>query len=175
VADTASFSVLYVLFFSPVLFSDRLLAPSDGLNHYLPNFSPNLSLWTDLLFGGFPIAADPQAQSWYPLVRLLVLFPGGWNVHVLSAFVLASSFTYGYVHALTHSRLAAVVGGLTFGMSGYMIAHLGHTGIIHGAAWLPLMIWSVHELRASQHALWIVSGAAAVGMLALSGHPQIVV
>ena len=171
----AAFSVFYALFFSPALIAGRLLAPFDGNLLYWPYFVSPVTLWTDLLFGGFPVAADPQAQSWYPLARLLAVIPGSWNAHLISAYVLASTFTYGYVHTLTRSPVAAAAAGLTFGMCGFMIGHLPHGSMLHSAAWIPLMIWSVHELRRGGGAVWIVIGAAAVALSALGGHPQVFV
>ena len=32
------FAVFFVLFFSPVIFSDRVLAPGDGSTYFLPTF-----------------------------------------------------------------------------------------------------------------------------------------
>src|SRR5215211_7067912 len=61
------YSLLYAAFFSPVLLSNRLLAPGDGYVYYLPAFYSRSTLWTTLLQSGYPIASDPQAQSWYPL------------------------------------------------------------------------------------------------------------
>jgi hypothetical protein len=174
-AVLASFSLLYGLFFSPALRAGLLLALHDGQIFYWPNFSSPLTLWTDLIFGGFPIAADPQAQSWYPITRLLALIPDSWNAFMISAYVLASTLAYGYVYALTRSPLAAAVSGLTFGMSGFMIGHLPHASILHTVVWLPLMIWSLHELRRGVSPGWVAAGAVGVALSALAGHPQLLV
>jgi hypothetical protein len=66
VSVAACCSALYVLFFAPVLFADRLLGAGDALIYYLPNFIRGITFWDPLLFGGFPVAADPQAMTWYP-------------------------------------------------------------------------------------------------------------
>jgi hypothetical protein len=171
----AAFSLFYALFFSPALLAGRLLAPFDGQLLYWPYFVSPVTLWTDLLLGGFPVAADPQAASWYPVARLFALLPGSWNAYVISAYVLASAFTYGYVHALTRTPVAAAGAGLAFGLCGFMIGHLPHASMLHSTAWIPLAMWSVHELRRGAGAAWIVIGAAAVAMSALAGHPQLFV
>src|SRR5262249_11207729 len=90
------YSLFFAAFFSPVCFSHRLLAPGDGVVYYVPGFYAPLTLWTNLLHAGFPIAADPQIQSWYPLKLLYSQF-GAWNNFVISAYVLASCFAYGYI------------------------------------------------------------------------------
>jgi hypothetical protein len=57
-----------------------------------------------------------------------------------------------------------------------MITHAGHTALIHTAAWLPSVVWSLAML---QHARvrygWFVVAVLSVAMAALAGHPQIFV
>ena len=171
VSVAACYSALYVLFFAPVLFTGRLLGAGD-LIYYLPNFIRGATFWDPLLFGGFPVAADPQAMTWYPLSILFAAL-GSWNGFVVSAYVLASCFTYGYVHTLTGSRLAAAVSGTVYGMSGFMMASLGHATIVHAAAWMPLLIWSLESLVGGFKVLWVVVGTVAAACSLLAGHPQI--
>ncbi len=131
---TLFFVAIFTTLFFPILLSDRLLANGDALLYYLPAFVSPRTLWTTALYGGYPIAADPQAESWYPVGFLFLHRRELWNLFVLSAYVLAGSFTYGYIYSLTDSPLAAAGGGIAYSMSGFMIAHMGHTAIIHTAA-----------------------------------------
>ena len=167
------FSLLFTLFFAPVIFSGRLLAPGDGITYYVPAFYSHRTLWTDLILSGFPAAADPQIQTWYPISLLFSLIPHSWNAFVISAYVLASGFSYGYVYSLTNSRLAGLVSGIVYSLSGFMIAHLGHTTIIHVAAWIPLLIWAAHRLSDRLSAAWFVIATGAVSCSILAGHPQL--
>ena len=173
------YSLLFVVFFSPVLFYDSLLAPGggrlgDGLLYHLTFFQSKKTFWDMLLSGGFPMTADPQVMTWYPPSMVLSLLPGMWNVFVVTAYVMASSFTYGYVYTLTQSRLAALVSGIIYGMCGFMMAHQGHTAIIHVAVWPPLIIWSLEMLRREFSRGWFLVGAFAVACCVLAGHLQIV-
>ena len=86
---TAFYGVLYTLFFSPVVFSNELLAPGDGYVYYLPNFFSKGFLWEPLIFSGFPVAADPQAMTWYPVAAFFSMIHS-WNAFVIMAYVLAS-------------------------------------------------------------------------------------
>lgn len=148
------------------------MVSGDSLHYYFPAFVSPRTLWSSALYGGYPVTADPQAESWYPVGFLLLHKRELWNCFVLSAYVLAGSFTYGYVYSLTHSALAAAVGGIVYCMSGFMIAHMSHTAIIHTAAWLPLIIWAVEELRHRLSPAWLGIGAGAVSCCMLGGHPQ---
>ncbi|HKC64330.1 MAG TPA: YfhO family protein, partial [Pyrinomonadaceae bacterium] len=173
------YSLLFTIFFSPVIFHDSLLAPGgarlgDGLLSHLAYYlSPKLS-WDPLLSCGFPMIADSQAMSWYPPALLLSLIPGTWNLFVISAYVMAACFTYGYVYTLTESRVAALVAGTTYSMCGFMFAHLGHTAMIHSAVWLPLIIWSLEMLRRKASRFWLAVGCVAVACCVFAGHLQIV-
>jgi hypothetical protein len=169
------FCILYAIFFSPILFSDKLLAPADGFLYCVPAFYSPRTLWTNLLLSGFPVAADIQVQTWYPVSLLFSLIPNSWNAFVVSAYVLASCFSYGYVYTLTKSKLAAFVGGIIYGMSGFMMVHLGHTMMIHAALWMPLIIWALEKLRHHWSSSWFVVGVCAIACSFLAGHPQIFV
>ncbi len=168
------FTLLYVLFFSPILFSDRLLAPGDGIIYFLPNFAAPRVLWDTSIWGGFPAAGDAQLMLWYPPALFFSLFGvSAYQPFVLAAYVLASSFTYGYVFSLTRSRLASTISGCVYGLCAFMIAHAGHASVVHTAAWLPLIIWSLGRLQHSARRLWFVVAVFAIACCALAGHPQI--
>jgi hypothetical protein len=146
-AVLVGYTLLFVVFFAPVLFSGYLLAPGDGILYFLPNFYARRVWWDASVWGGFPAVGDSQLMLWYPPAILFALVKS-WNAFLLSAYVLAASFTYAYVYALTRSRFAATVGGICYGMSGFIIAHLGHAALVHAAAWLPLFILSLERLAA---------------------------
>jgi Bacterial membrane protein YfhO len=169
------YSLLFTLFFSPVLFTGSLLAPGDGLLYHVAYFESKKVFWDTLLGGGFPMTADPQVMAWYPPSLILSWLPGAWNIFVLSAYVMASCFTYGYVYALTNSKLSSAASGIIYAMCGFMMAHLGHTAIIHAAVWIPLIIWSLEMLRRKFSSLWLTTGCLAVACCVLAGHLQIVV
>ncbi|HEV7377671.1 MAG TPA: YfhO family protein [Pyrinomonadaceae bacterium] len=170
------YASLFIVFFSPAFMNGALLAPGgDGINIYLPNFYARKVLWDTLLLSGFPMFADPQVMHWYPPSLLFSMFGGNWswNVFILLAYLAASCFMYGYVYRLTESRLAGLISGIIFGLSGYMISHLSHTVIIHAAAWIPLILWSFEELRRKWSAGWFLAGVVAVTCSFLGGHTQI--
>lgn len=167
------FILLHTLFFSPVLLTGYLLAPGDAGVYYLPTFLSPRTLWDPNIWAGYPMAADQQTMTWYPPALIFSSLPNAWNLYVLSAYVLASCLTYGYVYQLTRCSLSGFAAGTIYGLSGFMVAHLGHTTMIHNAAWLPLILWSFENLRQSLSARWLLTGIFAIGLSALAGHPQI--
>ena len=117
---------------------------------------------------------DAQRMFWYPPALVLSLIPRSWDLFVIAAYVFAASFTYGYTFALTRSRLAGTISGLTFGLCGFMIAHLGHAAVVHTTAWLPLIVWAYLELSKRQRfsRFWFATATVAVACAAVAGHPQ---
>jgi hypothetical protein len=153
-----------------VLVGRTLLAPGDGLVFFLPSFLRR-SWWTPYILSGYPIAAEPQLQTFYPL-SLLCAQLDQWNVFVASAYVVAAAGSYAYIFTLTRSIRAAFIGGVIFGLSGFLLAHLGHTSIIHGAAWIPVVLWPLERLRQRRAPGWLIIAALAVANCIVGGHPQ---
>jgi hypothetical protein len=170
-----SYSLLYLLFFSPTLLSGWMIGAGDSVAFHMPYFYAQKVWWDNLLGSGFPMMADPQVMTWYPPALFFSFLPGGWNLFIISAYVMASCFAYGYVLTLTESRLAAATAGIVYGMSGFMVAQLGHAAILHCAVWLPLLVWSLEGLRRSGSAWWFAAGCLAVAFSNLAGHSQIFV
>jgi len=168
------FTVLFTLYFSPVIFTDHLLAYSDGVFYGIPNFYAPRTLWTNLLFSGYPVAADPQAQTWYPLAFLFSLFPNSWNAYTVVAYALSACFMFGYVWTVTQSRMAGLVAGVGYSMSGFMVGRLAQVPLIHAALWLPLIFWALEKTRQKPSAGWTAIGSLAVACSFLGGHTQII-
>jgi Bacterial membrane protein YfhO len=166
-----SYVLFYILFFSPSLMNHELLAPGDGFIFYYPVVEKPFSLWSNLILCGYPTFADSQFLTWYPLKLVGLHFNG----MVIAAYVMASFFAYGLCSRITGSHLAGALGGFVFGMSGFMTAHMGHLTIIHAAAWIPLVLWSLDHVTTRLTAGWWLIGAGAVAGSFLAGHPQIFV
>jgi hypothetical protein len=167
------YAIFFAVFFSPVLFDGKLLAPGDGVNFAAPFFYAERTLWQPLLWGGYPQAADPPVMTFSPVAWLFHALFHSFNAFVVAAYVIAASTAYGYVNRLTRSRLAAAVGGLVYGAGGFLVAHQGHVSMIHTVAWVPLVFWSLEELRRAASARWFVACVASVAACGLEGHFQI--
>ena len=156
--------LLFAALFSPVWLGGGLLGTTDAILYYYPSYVTRQFGWTSLLYSGYPVQGDPQSMFWYPVALLGSAIPGSWNAFVISGYVLAASFAYGYAYRITRSRLGAAVAGITYGMSGFAIAHLDHVSMLHAIAWLPLWIWALEELRRAEAVFWLPIGAGAIGL-----------
>jgi hypothetical protein len=172
------FTAFYTLFFAPALFTGRLLGSvEDACFYHYPAVFGGRALWDPLVMAGYPRFADPQAMLWYPLALPLSLtgWEWLWNPFLLAPYVLGSCFTYGLVWRNTRSALAGAVAGLGFGLSGFLIAHMSHVAVVHAAAWLPLILWALDELRLRVSRRWFAALVGAVACCFLAGHVQIFV
>ncbi|HEY9792780.1 MAG TPA: YfhO family protein [Candidatus Obscuribacterales bacterium] len=162
----------FVAYFSPVLFTGKLLAPSDALTAYVPAFMHGHSAWDLLILCGFPYLADPQVQAWYPTVLLRPLGVIGWNMSILMPYVVAAAAMYGYVFSLTRSRLSGCISAVIFSMSGVLIGNMRHQTMIHTVCWLPLLTWAFWELKRGFTLGWFTIAAATTALMTLAGFPQ---
>lgn len=160
-----------VTFFSPVIFGGKIFL-SDG---QYSSFTAPFTTWNLMWQAGFPQLADTPSMTMYPIRILLkgLELPLGFNIFVVSAYMLAGIFTFGYVEKAIGNRFAALIAGISFAFGGFMIGHLGHTSMIHAAAWVPLLLWSLEELRQRYSVYWVAISMSAVVMCVLAGHLQI--
>jgi hypothetical protein len=175
-AVVGGYLLLHAALAGPALSSGRLLLePTDSAGYHYPAVYAPFSPWEPNVYGGYPRVADPQMMNWYPPALLLRLTGAEWlwNPFVLSAGVLASVFTYGLAYRLTGSRLGAALAGTVYGLGSFMALHTLHLTIIHAAAWVPLVLWSLAELRLRRHRGWVLVLALAVALAILGGHPQV--
>jgi hypothetical protein len=61
-----SYTLFYIMFFSPSLINNDLLAPGDGFIFYYPVVEKPFSLWSNLILSGYPTFAD---TSFLPGIR----------------------------------------------------------------------------------------------------------
>ena len=163
-----SLILFYLLFFSPVLSKGVVIAGGETLLFWFPAVTQPWSIWSDMLMGGYPSFADSQMMTWYPLRHINLNF----NLFVVLAYVVASFGSYGFTRLVTGGTFSGLVSAAVYSLGGFMMAHLGHTSIIHVAAWLPLIHWSLLRLSKKVDAIWIAVGAVAICCSFLGGHPQ---
>ena len=170
--------VLFSLFFSLVFLqglrsADYLIAPGDALDLGVADYLAAPSLWTEGLYSGYAIAADPQSLTWYPILHLFRLLGLGWNVFMVAPYVVASAACFLLVRRLTGSTIAGIFGGFVFGFSGPMLGNLGHFNQLHSIAWTPLVFYGLQRIREGLHRSGAAVTAVAVAMMWLAGHPQL--
>lgn len=161
---------IFVVFFSPLLFSNQLIV-ADGV---LP-IDFEHKLWSNFIFSGYPLFADPIWHTFYPLNFILYkILHLDYNVFVISSYILTAWFTYGYVYTLTHLKTAAFTSGLIFSFSGFASFEIGHAILfMHTIAWLSLILWAFEKLKHQVSIFWGLVASIAIAMSVLGGFPQL--
>lgn len=171
----AGFSLLLTAVFWRSLRTGLYIAPSDSLDFGLATFLARPEFWTEGMYSGYPVVADPQAMAWYLPFHVARLFGLGWNAFMILPYVVASTGAFLLVRRLSGSNLAGALSGLAFGYSGTMLAHISHFNQIHAASWMPFVVFGMLLARQGQRAAGTVVGAVAVALMISAGHPQNVV
>ena len=142
----------------------------------------HLPLWNPWLGMGAPLLANYQSALLYP-PNILLIFTGlAWGHGLLMVLHLIWA-GYGMIVVARRLRLgplAQAVAGLSFSLSGYLVARGGFLSINAAAAWLPWIVVAVDNMakQTADHG-WSKSAVKAVLWLSLAlslqwlaGHAQ---
>ncbi len=135
----------------------------------------SLPLWHPGINCGFPLFAEGQAGVLYPfnlLTALLLPTYAGLTFNVTFHILMGAAGIYGYLRVLGCVRPAALVAGLTYGLSGFLIVRAMSQNYIDVSGWTPFLFLFVELAlrRARWTFLWLAAGV--IGLQLLAGHPQ---
>ncbi|MCC6168624.1 MAG: YfhO family protein [Caldilineaceae bacterium] len=183
---------LAALFYAPLLLGVRTFPRGDFTDHFLP-FSlfqrsalaaGQLPIWNPYTYSGHPFLADVQAAVFYPISNLILaatlpVAEAAARLYLLQVeavvhIALAGLFSALLVEALTHSRAAALVAGVSFAFSGYLTGYPPlQLAVLRTAVWLPAILWCVLAAwQARRGLLWWSGAGVALAVAFLAGHPQ---
>ncbi len=140
--------------------------------------SGRLPIWDPYTFGGYPAISESQHATFYPLGLWLALVPDplrflALEIEAIFHLGLSALFTFLLVKHLTNSMGAAMLSGISFGLSGFLTSYpMLQTPIIEAATWLPAGLW-LAEISVTKHKLnFAAIAGVAMGFSILAGHPQ---
>lgn len=173
-------ALVYLLYlsviFQPLLSDNLLLAYEDGRVQNYPAFASIEQQWTANLLCGFPVLADPQVSTFYPLMQICRHVFWGFNLYQLSPLLLAMLGTFIFLRRLTGSNFGALLAGICFGGSGFFISELNHVQILHAGMHLPFLLYFVLRLNRDKEPRIRLLSALALALLTatcvFAGHPQ---
>jgi hypothetical protein len=178
------FVVLAVWLFRAFIFSDKMLFGSDTLSlGYVARAFYAKSLkaftfphWNPQILGGTPfLEALTGGDSLYPpsaiLLFLLAPFRAlGWKLvlHICAA----GFFMFGWVRALKASRAAALVAGVGYTLSPFMVSlvYPGDDGKIFVTALAPLLFWATERFFVRPGAKSFAGVGLVVALVILTTH-----
>jgi hypothetical protein len=135
--------------------------------------SGSLPFWNPYYLSGLPsLAAAPWLGFFYPPHMLFYV------VDPLQAFgyisfielCLGGAFMYFYLKSIDCSRLAALVGSVSFGLGGFLLANLAWLPRVSAVIWTPLLFLCFENLLRQKGWMYALLGAFAIAMCILGGN-----
>ncbi|MHB1293848.1 MAG: YfhO family protein [Anaerolineae bacterium] len=178
-----AFAVL-LLFFGPAL-GGEILYSGDAARVYLPERTTlaralsegTLPWWTADVGAGYPLLAEGQVATFYPISLLLTLWPAdvSLNLYVFVHLALAAAGWVFFARISGRSWAAAALGALVYSLGGFNIAHLSHLPVLATAAWVPWQFGLTCRILRAERMAWLDVAALAVvtGLQWLAGHVQV--
>ena len=128
--------------------------------------------WTPLVFGGAPTAAMVHGL-FYPPNALFLALPAHWalKTFVVAHVLLAGLGLRALLRALAVTPGAALVGAITYMLSGYVLSLANLVNLLVGAAWLPwacLCFLRAVELTHPARGRWVLLTGVVLGLQALA-------
>ena len=135
-------------------------------------------IWNPRFLLGHPVVADPLNQTFYPVFLALGLTLGvarGLAIGLWLHAVLAAVLTYGLLRAIRCQWRAAILGAMTYALSGYLVTWFETPFWTSTLTWLPGILW-MFEL-AAQHRCWryVALGGLMIAFAVLGGQISFIV
>ena len=177
---------LPLLFYHQLAFGRMIFARGDAFNYFYPYWDARneawragqLPLWTDDLFMGAPLLANPQIGVYYPPNWLTAPLraPDAITLSILLHIALAGlGMAWLYRQVEGESPLAALTAGAVYAFGGVLAAHVEQINQLQGLAWMPVLFALFHRVIKGERN-W--RGALLLGMAwalqIFSGHTQTV-
>jgi len=177
------FLILTLLFFAPFLTGEWILGFKDLSRYFYPlrylmveqvqgGYWP---LWNPYLFCGFPLLATLQVGCFYPLtwVHYFLPFNLAFNYFTILHYFLAACFMFALLRHYNFYRASAVLGGLLFGFSGYLLSVSNMNTSLEAVIWLPLTILFFDRWLKERGFLNLAGLAVCLALEFLGGEPTI--
>ena len=171
-----------ILYFITPILKGHVLCPDDGILQNVPfrvaaaqmikaGFLP---LWDPYIFSGMPLLAAAQPGILYPLNWFYLIFSpaAATNLMVVSSYMVAGLGAYLYARRIGTSISGSMLTALVWQFSGALVGQIAHINIVHNAAMLPWLLWSIEAYTQTAK---LRHGMLLAGLLALqffAGHQQ---
>jgi hypothetical protein len=149
----------------------------------------HLPLWNPYIWGGSPLLGGLNSGSFYPFTFLFAVLPAvaAFVANLVSVYWAGGLGLYALARQYRVRPMAALLGALTYMLSGTMVGQIVHLGVVQGMGLAPFLVLA--ELRLSWAVLgtgpakggwrgtrsawpWVALLALVVGMEALTGEPR---
>ncbi len=140
----------------------------------------HVPLWNPYVFSGYPFVGDIASAILYPFNIALSLFVHNGLLKFkyveyqgIFHIFLAGLFMYCLMRSFKLDRLPSCISAFVFMFSGFLIAHMGHLGMVNGAVWLPLVLLFLNKAFKEKRAVWCIPCGIFLAFSISAGHPQV--
>jgi Bacterial membrane protein YfhO len=175
-------AVAPLIYFLPATLGSLILSPDDAKTFNTPLRvvaatlvrDGSLPLWNPYMFSGMPLHGAAQAGLLFPLnwFYLISSPPVATNLMILSTYMLAAVGAYFYARRAGADLPGSIATSLIWQFSAFMLLQMGHTNVLHTAAMMPWVLWSVDGYIATGERRRGVLLAALFALQVFSGHQQ---
>lgn len=133
-----------------------------------------IPLWNPYVGNGAPLVANLQSAVFYPPNWLYLLGPIEWLMGLIAVLhvLWAGLGMFVFARALGLRPFSAAVSGLSFMLSGYLIARLSFLSMTAAYAWLPWLLLAVERLVVRRRLADALLLGLMFGLQLLAGHAQ---
>lgn len=134
-----------------------------------------LPIWNPHQFCGTPFLANGQSAVFYPPNWIFAFCDPIRAFTYLAVFhlALAGFLAFMLIKGFMLSDEASVFGGLSFELCAFMIYWLELPTLISAAAWMPGVLWAIHQSISRKSYKYGVLAAVLLAMPMLAGHLQV--
>lgn len=134
-----------------------------------------LPLWNPYIYFGYPFYSDPQAGLHYPLVWVFsyVFAYSAYTMHLefmLHVFLAGLAMYLIVAHKTKDWRLA-LLGGLSFSLSGVFVGNAQHLTWLISLAWLSMAAYNLLRLSERPHWHWGLGLGLSLAFSLTGGYP----
>ena len=155
-AALAAIVAIAVAIYHRVVLGGEILFARDVLPYIVPGrayaserfLSGEMPLWNPNAFCGMPFIADISNGVFDPIQLLFSPLPAirAVSFAVVAYHILAATGAYVLGRRLGCGPAAALIAGVVFGFSGYLISMDDSVFYLAGVAWTPWVLWAVDRL-----------------------------
>jgi Bacterial membrane protein YfhO len=174
---------LSVLFFYPVIFSDKTFFFRDihrwfyPMKYFLASSlkTGSIPFWCPNYFCGSPFVSDLQSGVFYPfsLIFALFQFPLSFNLYIILHIILGFCFFYLFIKGIGLSRESALITSISYCYGGYAVASVNTLNNLSTMIWLPAILWSFQKASTKGIKSGYLFAALFLCMSILGGEPQL--
>src|SRR3989338_1326707 len=149
-------AILVVIFFNKTLTGQQIFVTpdfgrSDILHYEYPTKlflseslkNGHLPLWNSLITNGYPQIAT--INGYFNPLNLIIFFlfpmPLAFNLGFALSFLIIGTFTYLFTRSMGLSKIASLLGAISFSYSGIFVTQIVHFNVIQTLAFSPMELY----------------------------------